>query len=60
MTETVDFASRVAKIIVRRTGKPAYVGCSAVFPAADVEEEMGALKTAVQGIMRMLEKEGEK
>ena len=58
MTETIDFATRVAKIIARRTEKPAYVGCSAVFPAADVEEETGALRMAVQGVMGLLEKEG--
>ena len=40
--------------MTRRTGKPVYVGCSAVFAAADVEEEMGALRTAVEGVMGML------
>lgn len=57
VTGTIEFASRVAKIITRRTKKPAYVGCSAVFPAADVEEEMGALMAAVRGVMGILAKE---
>ena len=57
ITGTIDFALRVAKIITRRTGKSVYVGCSALFPAADVEEEMGALSAAVDGIMRLLGKD---
>ncbi|KAM0798819.1 hypothetical protein BDR22DRAFT_791515, partial [Usnea florida] len=48
---SIDFATRVAKILARRTGKPAYVGCSAVFGNSVVEEEMAALKTAIEAIM---------
>ena len=43
--------------MARRTAKPAYVGCSAIFPAADVEEEMGALRAAVDAVMGMLGKD---
>ncbi|SLM38264.1 hypothetical protein LPUS_08420 [Lasallia pustulata] len=59
---SVDFATRVAKIVARRTGKPVYVGCSAAFPNATVEEEMDGLKVAIEGITEALgdEAAGEK
>lgn len=52
---SIDFATRVAKILAKRTGKPAYVGCSAVFGEGGVEEEMGGVKAAIEGIMKMLD-----
>lgn len=39
--------------MARRTEKPAYVGCSAVFENA-VDEEIAAFKAAVDGIMDTL------
>jgi len=51
---SVDFATRVAKILARRTGKPTYVGCSAVFGNYGIEEEMAGVKAAVDGIMKSL------
>lgn len=39
--------------MARRTAKPAYVGCSAVFENA-VDEEIAAVKAAVDGIMDTL------
>ena len=58
LTETIDLASRLAKMIARRTAKPAYVGCSAGFPTANVEEEIGALQMAVEGVMNLFDREG--
>lgn len=52
---SIDFATRVAKILARRTGKPAYVGCSAVFGSLVIEEEMAAVKAAVDGVMGVLD-----
>lgn len=55
---SIDFATRVARILARRTGKPAYVGCSAVFGNYGIEEEMAGVKAAVEGIMRSLDTKG--
>lgn len=44
--------------MARRTGKPVYVGCSATFPNATVEEEMDGVKIAIEGIVRALGDEG--
>jgi len=49
----------VAKILARRTGKPAYVGCSVSFGSSTVEEEVEGMRRAVEGIMGVLEKEKE-
>ncbi|KAF6217622.1 hypothetical protein HO133_006724 [Letharia lupina] len=51
---SIDFATRVAKILARRTGLPAYVGCSAVFGGSVIEEEMAAVRLAVEGVMGVL------
>lgn len=51
---SIDFATRVAKTLARRTGKPAYVGCSAVFGNYGIEEEMAGVKAAIEGIMSTL------
>ncbi|MCJ1409809.1 hypothetical protein MMC19_003892 [Ptychographa xylographoides] len=48
---SVDFATRAAKILAKKTGKPTYVGCSATFGGATVEEEMAAVKIAVDAIL---------
>ena len=44
----------MAKILARRTALPAYVGCSAVFASSIVEEEMAAVKAAVDGVVGLL------
>ncbi|KAL9063377.1 MAG: hypothetical protein Q9161_009502, partial [Pseudevernia consocians] len=51
---SIDFATRVAKILARRTGLPTYVGCSAVFGSSVIEEEMAAVRAAVEGAMGVL------
>ena len=51
---SIDFATRVAKIIAKRTGKPAYVSSSVVFGSFGIEEEMAGLKAAVEGIMSIV------
>ncbi|MCJ1283063.1 hypothetical protein MMC26_002390 [Xylographa opegraphella] len=48
---TVDFAILVAKILARRTGKQTYVGCSATFGEATVEEKVEGVRAAVEAIM---------
>lgn len=51
-------ATRLAKILARRTGKPAYVGCSAVF-GNHIEEEIAGVRAAVEGIMKTLDEKKE-
>ncbi|MCJ1314993.1 hypothetical protein MMC15_000307 [Xylographa vitiligo] len=51
---SIDFATRVAKILARKTGKPTYVGCSATFGAATVEEEVEGVKAAIDAILNDL------
>ena len=58
-SSTIDFATRVAKILVRRVGKPVYVGSSAMFAGAVVEEEVDAVRIVVEGVVGLVEgKEG--
>lgn len=40
--------------MARRTGNPVYVGCSAAFPNATVEEEVDGFRVAVEGVMKAL------
>lgn len=44
---------RVAKILAKRTELPAYVGCSVGFRGATVEEELEAVRLAVQSVMEI-------
>jgi len=48
---SVDYANRAAKILARRTASPVYVGCSANFSGATVEEEMEGLTKVIDTIM---------
>ena len=48
---SIDFTTRVAKILARKTGKPSYVGSSAVFGNYGIEEEMAGLRAVVEGVM---------
>ncbi|MCJ1358994.1 MAG: hypothetical protein MMC33_008994 [Icmadophila ericetorum] len=49
---SIDFATRVAKILARKTGKPTYVGCSVNLGiGVMVEEEIEAVKKSVEGVM---------
>lgn len=60
LPSSIEFATRVAKIIAKRTKKPTYVGCSVLFEGATVEEEMEGMQVAVTGILKGLGEEGEK
>lgn len=51
---SIDFATRTAKIVARRTGKPTYIGCSVGLGSATVEEELAAVKAAIEGILRII------
>ena len=52
----------MAQLIVRKTGKPTYVGNSMSFAAAgrggDVEEEMTGFRRVVEVVMAAIEKSG--
>jgi hypothetical protein len=52
---SIDFATRTARIVARRTGKPTYIGCSVAFRNATVEEELAGVKAAVDGILNIIE-----
>ncbi|KAH9870034.1 hypothetical protein J1614_006956 [Plenodomus biglobosus] len=58
---TIDFTTRLSKVIARKTGKPVYVGNSASFASAGmggtVEEEMEGFKRVVEVVMGLLEKQ---
>lgn len=52
---TVEFTTRLAKLLARKTGKPVYVGNSISFASAGmggtVEEEMEGFKKVVEVVM---------
>ncbi|KAJ9638417.1 hypothetical protein H2199_007105 [Coniosporium tulheliwenetii] len=54
-SQTLDFATRLAKILARRTGKPTYVGNSISFAGAGlggtVEEEMEGMGKVVEVVL---------
>ncbi|KAH7389937.1 hypothetical protein BKA66DRAFT_510939 [Pyrenochaeta sp. MPI-SDFR-AT-0127] len=56
---TLDFATRLSKVLARKTGKPVYVGNSASFASAGmggtVEEEMEGFRRVVEVVMSLLE-----
>ena len=54
LPSTIEFCTRVAKIIAKRTKKPSYVGCSVSLEGATVEEEMEAMQVAIDGILQGL------
>jgi len=49
---SIDYATRMAKILARRMKKPVYVGCSMNFAGMTAEEEMEGLTVAVEKIMQ--------
>ncbi|KAL9025211.1 MAG: hypothetical protein Q9196_005931, partial [Gyalolechia fulgens] len=59
LPSSIDFATRVAKILARKTAKPTYVGCSVGFGNPTVEEEVAGVRAAVAEAMKLLG-EGEK
>ena len=50
---SIDYATRMAKILARRMKQPVYVGCSMNFAGSTVEEEMEGLTAAVDQIMQI-------
>lgn len=57
LPSSIEFCTRVAKIVAKRTKKPTYVGCSVSLEGATVEEEMEAMQGAIDGILRELGRE---
>jgi len=57
---SVEFATRLSKLLARRTGKPVYVGNSISFASAGmggtVEEEMEGFKKVVEVVMEEVRK----
>lgn len=51
---TVEFATRLAKILARRTMKPVYVGCSLSLKDITTEEEMEVLRKIVDTTLPQL------
>ncbi|OAL44383.1 hypothetical protein IQ07DRAFT_605148 [Pyrenochaeta sp. DS3sAY3a] len=58
---TLDFTTRLSKVLARKTGKPVYVGNSISFATAGmggtVEEEMEGFRRVVEVVLGLLEKE---
>lgn len=48
---SIDYATRTAKILARRTKKPAYVGCSMDFAGTTMEEEMEGLSKVIDTVL---------
>jgi len=59
---SLEFTTRLAKLLARKTGKPVYVGNSISFASAGmggtVEEEMEGFKKVVEVIMEEVRKSG--
>jgi hypothetical protein len=57
---TLDFTTRLSKLLARKTGKPVYVGNSISFASAGmggtVEEEMEGFRRVVAVVMETLDK----
>jgi hypothetical protein len=58
-TQSLDFATRLAKAVARRSGKPTYVGSSMTFASAgmggDVGEEMEGFRKVVDVVMSAID-----
>ncbi|KAJ4373375.1 hypothetical protein N0V83_003670 [Neocucurbitaria cava] len=58
---TLDFTTRLSKVLARKVGKPVYVGNSTSFASAGmggtVEEEMEGFRRVVEVVMDLLDKE---
>jgi len=56
---TIDFATRLAKLLARKIGNPCYVGWSGGFTGmargGDVEEEMGALRSIAEVVVGLVD-----
>ena len=49
---SIDYATRLAKILARKTKQPVYVGCSMTFTGTTAEEEMEGFTAIVDQIMQ--------
>jgi hypothetical protein len=58
---TLDFTTRLSKLLARKTGKPVYVGNSISFASAGmggtVEEEMEGFRRVVEVVTGLLKKD---
>ncbi|KAH3968150.1 hypothetical protein HBI26_148950 [Parastagonospora nodorum] len=58
---TLDFTTRLSKLLARKTNKPAYVGNSVSFASTGmggtVEEEMEGFRRVVEVVMGLLDRE---
>lgn len=54
--ETIETATRIAKILVRRCERPVYLGCDMKFGSmgrgGDVEEEMEGVRAVVEAVVQ--------
>ena len=60
LPSSLDFATRLAKVLARKTGKAVHVGSSVTFAGAaqggSVEEEMDGFKAVVENVLREVER----
>jgi len=49
---SIDYATRLAKILARKLRQPVYVGCSMNFAGTTADEEMEGFTTVVDQIMQ--------
>lgn len=49
---SIEYATRVSKILARKTNLPAYVSCSMNFAGITPEEEMEGLTKVIEEIMK--------
>jgi len=60
--DTLEMATRVAKILAKRTRRPAYVGCSVNFSSAgrggNVDEELEGIRGVVEAVVKKVEEAG--
>ena len=54
--DTVEYATRLVKILARKLGGPVYVGCSVSVEGMTVEEEMEGLRMVVGKVVEVAEK----
>ena len=54
--DTVEYATRLVKILARKLGGPVYVGCSVSVEGMTVEEEMEGLRVVVGKVVEVAEK----
>jgi hypothetical protein len=50
---SIDYATRLAKILSRKMKQPVYVGCSMSLADTVAEEEMEGFRTLVDRIMKL-------